>query len=216
MIQTYGTHKHGRLFLQMALTANTGSTQATGTDLHEGYNQISVCANAGDAATLPPAVLGMEVTVKNDGAAAADIFPAVGGNLGEGANAAFSLQPGQKVKFFATSATTWEAQAVEAAQTSGGQYGITANVGSDQATGEPLYPGVNEVSTCANIGDSVTMPPASQGLEVRIINNGANACDVFPAVGDNLGAGANTAVSLAAGANIAYHAYDATNWSTLV
>jgi hypothetical protein len=96
------------------------------------------------------------------------------------------------------------------------QNSITANTGSTQATGEALYDGFNIVTVCANVGDAVTMPEAVLGRLVRIINNGANACDVFPAVGDNLGAGANTAVSLAAGANIGYFAYDTTNWSTLV
>lgn len=96
------------------------------------------------------------------------------------------------------------------------QNSITANTGSTQATGEPLYDGYNIVTVCANAGDAVTMPAALLGREVRIINNGANACDVFPASGDNLGAGANTAVSLAAGANIGYFAYDSTNWATLV
>lgn len=89
--------------------------------------------------------------------------------------------------------------------------GITADVGSAQG-GSPLTTDINEVSTVGTTGDSVTLPTAVAGLEVTIINNGANACDVFPASGDNLGAGLNTAASLAAGTNITYVAYDATNW----
>ena len=96
------------------------------------------------------------------------------------------------------------------------QSGITANTGSTQGTGEPLYDGMNIVDVCANGGDAVTMPAALMGRKVRIINNGAQAMDVFPAVGDDLGGGANAAVSLAAGANIGYFAYDATTWATLV
>ena len=89
--------------------------------------------------------------------------------------------------------------------------GITAAVGSAQGDG-PLTTEVNQISTCANAGDAVTLPTAVAGLEVTIINNGAQAADVFPASGDNLGAGVDTAASLAAGANITYVAYDATNW----
>ena len=91
--------------------------------------------------------------------------------------------------------------------------GITADVGSSQGDG-PLTVGVNEISVCANAGDAVTLPVAVVNLshEVTILNNGANACDVFPASGDNLGAGVDTASSLAAGANITYKSYDATNW----
>jgi hypothetical protein len=89
--------------------------------------------------------------------------------------------------------------------------GITADVGSAQG-GSPITKDINQISTCANAGDSITLPTAAAGLTVTIINNGANAADVFPASGDNCGGGVDTAVSLAAGANITYVAYDATTW----
>ena len=91
--------------------------------------------------------------------------------------------------------------------------GITADTGSIQG-GSPLIVSVNEISVCANVGDAVTLPLAVAGFsyDVTIVNNGANAADVFPALGDNLGAGANTASSLAAGASITYRSYDDTNW----
>jgi len=90
---------------------------------------------------------------------------------------------------------------------------ITANTGSSQATGEPLYDGWNIITTCGNAGDAVTMPEAVLGRLVRIINDGANSADVFPASGDNLdGAGANTAAALGNGDNISYFAVDSTNW----
>ena len=92
--------------------------------------------------------------------------------------------------------------------------GITANTGSSQGDG-PITSSYNEISVCANAGDAVTLPSAVAGYKVTIINNGAQACDVFPASSDNAGAGADTAVSLAAGANITYLAYDATNWATV-
>lgn len=91
--------------------------------------------------------------------------------------------------------------------------GLTADTGSSQGDG-PLTVGMNEISVCANAGDARTMPEAVAGVSytVTIINNGAQAMDVFPFSGDNLGAGVNIAVSLAAGADITYTSYDATNW----
>jgi hypothetical protein len=91
--------------------------------------------------------------------------------------------------------------------------GITADVGSVQG-GSPLTGAVNEIAVCANIGDAVTLPLAVAGFsyDVTIINNGANAADVFPALGDDLGGGVNIAASLAAGASITYRSYDDTNW----
>lgn len=88
---------------------------------------------------------------------------------------------------------------------------LTASAGSAQG-GTPLTRDINEISTCGTTGDSVTLPTANFGLRIMIINNGANAADVFPASSDNLGAGVDTAASLAAGANITYAAYDTTNW----
>ena len=92
--------------------------------------------------------------------------------------------------------------------------GITADTGSSQGDG-PLTSMYNEISVCANAGDAVTLPSAVAGYKVTIINNGAQACDVFPASSDNAGAGADTAVSLAAGANITYFAFDVTNWESI-
>ena len=91
--------------------------------------------------------------------------------------------------------------------------GVTAHVGSSQGDG-PITTDIVEISTSANAGDAVTLPAAVAGLQVTIINNAAaNAVDVFPASGDDLGAGVDTAASLAAsGANITYIAFDATTW----
>ena len=91
--------------------------------------------------------------------------------------------------------------------------GITAHVGSSQGDG-PLTSSINEISVCANANDAVTLPAAvvNQSYIVTIINNGAQVCDVFPASGDDCGGGADTAVALAAGANITYRNYNATTW----
>lgn len=74
------------------ITANTGSTQATGTLLTSVVNVVATCANAGDALLLPPASKGDEIWVRNNGAASADVFPQVGGAINGGsANAAFAV-----------------------------------------------------------------------------------------------------------------------------
>lgn len=71
---------------------------------------------------------------------------------------------------------------------------------------------INEVSAVANANDAVTLPNAIAGLEVFIINNGANTLEIWPYTGDDLGAGVNTATTLAAGSNVTFVAYNATNW----
>jgi hypothetical protein len=78
--------------------------------------------------------------------------------------------------------------------------GVTANVGSTQATGHKVTKTYTVISTCANAGDSLTLPRVTViGTVFHIKNNGAQAADIFPPVSGNIdGAGANTAVAVAA------------------
>lgn len=89
--------------------------------------------------------------------------------------------------------------------------GITASTTQTQGQGA-LTADINEVSTVANANDTVTLPTAVAGKEVVIINNGANTLRIFPASGDDLGSGVDTATTLASGSSVRYTAYNATNW----
>lgn len=95
--------------------------------------------------------------------------------------------------------------------------GITADAGSSQGDGA-LTVAANVtratfvITTVGTTGDAVTLPTPRAGLEVVVINRGANSADVFPASGDNLGAGANTAAALAAGGVAKYTGIDADTW----
>lgn len=92
--------------------------------------------------------------------------------------------------------------------------GITASTTQTQGQGA-LTAEVNEVATVANTNDTVTLPSAVAGYRVVVINNGANTLQIFPASGDNLGVGVDTATTLAAGSNVVYQAYNATNWESI-
>jgi len=92
--------------------------------------------------------------------------------------------------------------------------GLTADAGAAQG-GTLLTSSFNQVSTVVTIGDSVTLPSASAGNKVTIINTAANSLNVFPGSGDNLGQGVDAAAALSGGVNITYFAYDATNWVSL-
>jgi hypothetical protein len=67
--------------------------------------------------------------------------------------------------------------------------GITADVGSAQGDGA-LTSDVNVIATCAIAGDAVTLPAATPGRRIVVINLGAQSADVFPATGDTIGTGA--------------------------
>ena len=89
--------------------------------------------------------------------------------------------------------------------------GITASTTQTQGQG-PLTKGVNEISTVANANDTVTLDSAGEGKSQLVINNGVNTLQVFPASGDDAGAGVDTAVTIAAGGSQRFTAYDDTNW----
>lgn len=92
--------------------------------------------------------------------------------------------------------------------------GITASTTQTQGQ-QPLTSDINEVSTVANANDTVTMPSAVPGMQVIVINNGANTLRIFPASGDDIGGGVDTAGTLASGSVLVLVAYDSTNWKNI-
>ena len=88
---------------------------------------------------------------------------------------------------------------------------ITASTTQTQGQ-QPLVTEINNVSTCANANDVVTLPAAVAGAQCVIFNNGAQTLQIFPASGDNLGAGVDASATLNAGSNRRYVAFDSTNW----
>lgn len=89
------------------VTADSGSAQG-GQPITLVITQISVCASAGDAVTLPTAAAGMVVIVMNDGAESADVFPASSDDINEaGANAAYALPANKNAMFVAHDTTNW-------------------------------------------------------------------------------------------------------------
>ena len=95
--------------------------------------------------------------------------------------------------------------------------GITAFATGGQVSATQLDSGYNVITTVATTGDSVKLPPVfAVNSVIYITNDGANNADVFPATGDDLGAGVDTAVSLVAGSTISFIATVAdSTWTQL-
>lgn len=95
---------------------------------------------------------------------------------------------------------------------------ITPNItaATTQTQGQrALTTDINEISVCANANDVVTLPVALAGRYCLVINDGVQTLQIFPASGDNLGAGANTSTTIPSGTRILFNAYDSTNWVTV-
>jgi len=96
------------------------------------------------------------------------------------------------------------------------QANITASATSTQASGIAITADIVEIAVCATTGDSVTLPSAVAGMEIKIINHGVASADVFPAVSDVINeATVDTAKALAADATMQCIAYSVTNWECL-
>ncbi len=100
-------------------------------------------------------------------------------------------------------------------QTNENQVGLTASVTQTQAGGLDLLSSYNEISTVANSGDALTAFVVVGGVRLVVINNGANDLQLFPASGDDLGAGVDTSITIGAGAVGVFIGRDATNWDVL-
>lgn len=75
------------------------------------------------------------------------------------------------------------------------QDGITAGTTQTQAGGTIITAAISNVSTATN-NDAVTLPQAMPGRTVIIINSSGQTIQVFPFLGDKVGANsANSAVS---------------------
>ena len=93
--------------------------------------------------------------------------------------------------------------------------GLSASTTQSQGQGA-LTAEINEVATCANANDVVTLPAASAGRYCLVINNGAQTLQVFPASGDDLGAGVNTSTTITSGSRKLFIAYNATSWEPVI
>lgn len=93
--------------------------------------------------------------------------------------------------------------------------GIAAFAGGGQASATQLLSNINQVATVATALDSVKLPTAVAGLEVLVINDGANKMNVFPATGGFIdGLAVNVPFELEAGSNIKFVCAVAGKWKT--
>lgn len=93
------------------------------------------------------------------------------------------------------------------------QDGITAKASGIQATATQLVAALNRVSTVATAADAVKLPASQVGLEVTVVNSGANAMQVFGFGTDTINSVATaTGVSQPAGVSVVYRCFTLGNW----
>lgn len=89
--------------------------------------------------------------------------------------------------------------------------GITASTTQTQGK-QVLTHDINEIATCGTTNDVVTLPDAIPGLQMTVINNGAQTLQIYPASGDDLGGGTNASTTLATTKSAMFISYSAHKW----
>jgi len=92
---------------------------------------------------------------------------------------------------------------------------LTAHSGGGQASALPLTAAINRVTTVAAAADSVLLPPSQPGMTISVINDGANALQVFGTSPDTIDAAATgTGVALTAAHRAYYVCVTAGAWQS--
>ena len=204
-----------------ALTASATQTQGGGTVIAAMQNRFTTVATAGNAATLPVAVAGMNITVVN--AAASNymqVFPATSGFInGQAVNTSFIVPPNTTVEFVSTVANYWHTIVTQNVpmpiqfQTNAGATSMTltaANVSGVANLSTPVEIDLS-LTGAPSTAQTLTMPTpaalvanipnaiAGQTYKLRIINTGGTSSGVWT-VGATSGWTLNGTMTIAVGA----------------
>lgn len=92
--------------------------------------------------------------------------------------------------------------------------GLVASTTQTQAAATAIPANVNQAvfATVTNANDAGKLPTAVANVFVEVINDGAQVLQLFPASGDNLGAGVDASTTIPAGSRKCFFAKDTTNW----
>jgi hypothetical protein len=175
------------------LTAHAGGGQTNALQLYNEVNRITTVTNAGDSVALPKSVAGMTVLVINHGANPMQVFGMAGSGdtIDDSATATgVSQMSNSVVLYICATAGSWYTEGLGTGFTSsgGGAFqtyssvdGLTASTTHSQAGGTPITASQVGFSTVANAGDCGTLPPAKVGMQIDVINHGAQNLSVYPA-----------------------------------
>jgi hypothetical protein len=194
-------------------------------------SRFTTVATAGDSCILVNAAPGLECTIKNAGANSMNVFASptssqpmwgVLDSIGGAPNGTpFTLLAGTSAKFFYVQLGTWDVFlsvgfAGGAFATQSFTDGLTAHAGGGQNLAPIISALISRFTTVATLGDSTTLPVGVAGMNITIINAGANTLNVFPDTGSTINAlGANAAFALTAGKTVVFATTHAGAWYTV-
>jgi|SRR5579863_1402970 len=203
-----------------------GSTQANATQLVAALNRVTT-ATAAQGVKLPASAAGLDVIVENHSGVAIVVYGSGSDQIDDVAAATGVNQMDSSVVIFTCYAPgKWYSNGLATGYAKTAQSGTVletmqfadavAAAGSSQGTATQLSAGLNTVST-VSAGQGVNLPASAPGLQVTVINTGANPLTVYPAQGasDTINGEAATAgVQLFPGTAAQFNCTAAGAWTT--
>ena len=205
------------------ITALAGGGQAGATLLTNEINRVTTVATAADSVMLPVSFPGLSVAVINAGANAMQVYGNGTDTInGVAAATGVSQMPNSATFYMCATAGAWFTNGTGegfsgSLMTVSYREGVTANAGGGRTNAVPIVAMITRVTTAASAGDSVVLPSAVPGLDLSLINAGANAAQVFGSGTDTIdGTAGATGVSQAAGKTVQYLSTAAGAWHRLI
>lgn len=202
------------------LTAHSGGGQTNATALPSTVNRVTTVAASGDSVVLPAAAPGLRIIVINNGANPMQVYGLGSDTINaQTSSVGVSQMPNSVVSYVSAVAGLWESNEVAFGYADGNLFtvpfknSITAHSGGGQSSAVALSAVINVVTTVAAAGDSVKLPVSNPGMEITVVNSGANALQIYGAGTDTInGVATATGIPQAAGAVVTYRCVAAGNW----
>lgn len=164
--------------------AAAGGGQAAATQLNAQICRVDTVVTRGDSVKLPAAIAGLEIDIINNTAIGMQVFGLGTDTInGLAANVGVYQPPFSSDTYWCAGTGVWHAEVgfgySGGLGTETAQDGIVAFAGGGQTNATPITVQMARLTTVATIGDSIKLPPSAPGLEITVINHGANAVQVF-------------------------------------
>lgn len=99
--------------------------------------------------------------------------------------------------------------------TLGLSYAATVTAGSNAQGQGALTKQVNVITTTSANPSGVTLPSATVGVQIVVVNDGTNPINVYPASGDHIDAlSVNASIQIPVGGKLTFHTVDTTTWAS--
>lgn len=173
-----------------SIVAFAGGGQASATPLTNEINRVTTVATSGDSVALLKSFAGLTIYVINHGVNPMQVFGNGADTIDDSpAATGVSQMPNSIVIYTCATAGQWytEGLATGYSSSGGGNFqtfsyadNLVASVTHTQAGATPITASQVGIGTCANANDAVLLPPAKPGMQIDIINHGAQNAAAYP------------------------------------